>query len=185
MMRRREPTDTSTRTPPNLSAASCGPKSSAASRLAATSLTAIILSGCPAPAAEPSEPPPPTEAARDGNAQLDIEVTGLAVGQGYVRLAVIDRAENWKAAKDPVAAILASVTAATMRFTLHDVRPGRMAIRLFQDENGNEKLDRNLVGIPIEGYGFSGQLPSMGPPQFNDASFNLTPAGVRIKVEIQ
>jgi hypothetical protein len=33
--------------------------------------------------------------------------------------------------------------------------PGRYALRVFADENGNGKLDSNLMGLPIERYGFS------------------------------
>ncbi|MGJ7582834.1 DUF2141 domain-containing protein [Variovorax sp. RHLX14] len=52
--------------------------------------------------------------------------------------------------------------------------PGRYAVKSFADENGNGKLDTNLVGLPTERYGFSNDAKGrMGPPSFEQASFML------------
>jgi uncharacterized protein (DUF2141 family) len=49
--------------------------------------------------------------------------------------------------------------------------PGRYVLKSFADENGNGKLDTNLVGLPIERYGFSNDAKGrMGPPTFDAAS---------------
>jgi len=32
---------------------------------------------------------------------------------------------------------------------------GEYAVMLYHDENGNDKLDKNIVGVPKEPYGFS------------------------------
>jgi uncharacterized protein (DUF2141 family) len=37
---------------------------------------------------------------------------------------------------------------------------GKYAIRIFHDENQNDKMDFNWIGIPKEGYGFSGNPKS-------------------------
>ena len=51
------------------------------------------------------------------------------------------------------------------------VPAGRYAIALIHDENGNGKLDKNLI-IPREGFGFSRNAPvAFGPPSFKSASF--------------
>lgn len=36
-----------------------------------------------------------------------------------------------------------------------DLPPGDYAVAAIHDENGNAKLDRNLFGIPKEGFGFA------------------------------
>lgn len=52
------------------------------------------------------------------------------------------------------------------------VAPGRYAIAVFHDENGNGKLDRNFMGIPKEGVGASNDaVGSFGPPKFDAARF--------------
>jgi uncharacterized protein (DUF2141 family) len=51
---------------------------------------------------------------------------------------------------------------------------GRYAIKSFADENGNAKLDTNIVGLPTERYGFSNNARGrMGPPSFDAAAVPL------------
>ncbi len=44
---------------------------------------------------------------------------------------------------------------------------GKYAVRLFHDENVNDELDTNFIGIPKEGYGFSNDAHGrFGPYDF-------------------
>ncbi|WDF73004.1 DUF2141 domain-containing protein [Novosphingobium sp. KACC 22771] len=53
-----------------------------------------------------------------------------------------------------------------------NVPPGEWAAQVFQDENGNKKVDRNFIGIPKEGVGFSRDAKIvLGPPKWRDAMF--------------
>jgi uncharacterized protein (DUF2141 family)/Arc/MetJ-type ribon-helix-helix transcriptional regulator len=53
--------------------------------------------------------------------------------------------------------------------------PGRYAIAAIHDENGNHKLDRNLLGVPKEGFGFSNNPPvGISAPSFSAASFAVS-----------
>lgn len=53
--------------------------------------------------------------------------------------------------------------------------PGRYAIAALHDENSNHKLDRNMVGFPKEGFGFSNN-PKVGlsAPGFDKAAMQVT-----------
>lgn len=55
-----------------------------------------------------------------------------------------------------------------------------------RDENGNGKMDSNLLGIPLEGYATSNTVPHsmIGPPRFKDAELEMrgTSAIVHIKM---
>ncbi|MCX7545849.1 DUF2141 domain-containing protein [Marinicella gelatinilytica] len=54
-------------------------------------------------------------------------------------------------------------------FTFKDLTPGDYVVRLYHDENGNQQLDMNAFGMPLEGYGFSNEaVANMGPPQYKD-----------------
>lgn len=58
-------------------------------------------------------------------------------------------------------------------FTFRNVQPGRYAIAVLHDENGNGKVDKALM-IPKEGFGFSRDAPiRMGPPPFAAAAFEV------------
>lgn len=52
---------------------------------------------------------------------------------------------------------------------------GRYAIAALHDENSNHKLDRNMIGWPKEGFGFSNN-PKVGlsPPSFDTAAMQVT-----------
>lgn len=55
---------------------------------------------------------------------------------------------------------------------LKDVPPGTYAVALFHDENNDQKLNTNFLGIPKEGYGFSNNAyHTFRAPDFSEASF--------------
>jgi uncharacterized protein (DUF2141 family) len=59
-------------------------------------------------------------------------------------------------------------------FTLKDVPSGEFAISTFHDENGNEKLDTKMFGIPSERYGFSNDaVARYGPPELEEQLFTI------------
>jgi uncharacterized protein (DUF2141 family) len=53
--------------------------------------------------------------------------------------------------------------------------PGRYAIAALHDENSNHKLDRNMIGWPREGFGFSNNPKvNLSPPSFDTAAMQVT-----------
>lgn len=63
--------------------------------------------------------------------------------------------------------------------------PGRYAVAVFHDLNGNGKLDTNLFGVPTEPYGFSNiNSAKWGSPDFSEASFNMPVEGKSIEVRL-
>lgn len=54
-------------------------------------------------------------------------------------------------------------------YVFRNVAHGEIAVKAFHDENLNEKLDTNLVGIPKESFGFSNNATGrFGPPGYED-----------------
>lgn len=57
---------------------------------------------------------------------------------------------------------------------INDLPEGNYAIAIFHDENGNDNLDTNMLGIPKEEIAFSiGKMKMFGPPKFDDCDFFL------------
>lgn len=56
---------------------------------------------------------------------------------------------------------------------LTGIAPGRYALVVFHDENSNDRLDSNFIGIPREPIGFSNAYRPKGPPSFARAAFQL------------
>ena len=53
------------------------------------------------------------------------------------------------------------------------------------DENGNGKLDTNVVGMPLEGYGFSNNPQVMRKPTWDEARFDVTATGAAIDIDLR
>ncbi|MBS1067191.1 DUF2141 domain-containing protein [Gluconobacter cerinus] len=103
---------------------------------------------------------------------LGVTVTNIPDAVGTIRIAVCAESEFLKPDCKYHAVVQAS--AGQVNTTFPDVQPGVYAVQVFQDRNGNQKLDQNFFGIPKEPLGFS-RNPSMhfGPPSFADAALSL------------
>lgn len=61
---------------------------------------------------------------------------------------------------------------------------GTLAVSVLDDENSNLKMDMSIRG-PKEGYGFSNDAPlRIGPPKFEDCSFQFTRSGQQISIRL-
>jgi len=115
-------------------------------------------------------------------ATVEVRVTAVAGGKGTVKVAVCDRERFLKQC-----AYSASAPARDGEnvILVPNVPKGTWAVLAYQDENGNGELDRNLLGIPKENYGFSRDAASkFGPPGFDDAAIEVgdEPAVAKIKL---
>jgi uncharacterized protein (DUF2141 family) len=64
--------------------------------------------------------------------------------------------------------------------------PGDYAVAAIHDENSNAKLDRNMIGIPKEGFGFANN-PHVGfsAPPFEQAVVHLACPATDITIHLQ
>lgn len=61
-----------------------------------------------------------------------------------------------------------------MQLEFNGLKPGTYGVALFQDLNGNEKLDTNLFGVPTEPYGFSNNpVIRFSAPGFEEFKFDF------------
>jgi len=118
-------------------------------------------------------------------AELTVNIDGIRAQTGIVKVAVVDSAEGWDGKAGPVAAdaIAPSGERATLRFA--DLPPGRYAVMITHDENGNGKLDTNVIGMPIEGYGFSNNPAVMRKPTFDEARFDIGTDALAVDVALR
>lgn len=103
-------------------------------------------------------------------AELVLEIGEVRSDSGQLRVALYDDAATFL--KDDGVKMALAQRAATGRVTVRfaGLEPGKYAVALYHDENGNSELDANLLGIPIEGTGFSRDArATFGPPSFADA----------------
>ncbi len=117
-------------------------------------------------------------------ADLTVQIEGMTSDEGHVLILVAADEAAWNnqaapAASDRLAASMPNVTA-----EFPSLPPGRYAIQVLHDRNGNGQLDSNVVGMPIEPYGFSNNPQVMRKATFDEAAIELTEAGTRITIEL-
>lgn len=67
-----------------------------------------------------------------------------------------------------------------------DLPKGNYSISVIHDENLNGKLDKNFVGIPKEGFGFSNnKMGTFGPPSFKDCEIVLAQDKLEINIMLK
>jgi uncharacterized protein (DUF2141 family) len=55
-----------------------------------------------------------------------------------------------------------------------ELEPGNYAVSVHHDDNDNDKMDTNFIGIPKEPIGLSnGAVAKFGPPKYKDAVFTV------------
>jgi uncharacterized protein (DUF2141 family) len=100
---------------------------------------------------------------------LQVEVTGIKNDTGVIMLQLLNSREEVLVREKGI--IIRGVS----EISIKEVPSGKYGIRYFQDENGNGVLDKNKLGIPKEGYGFSNNAYSLfGPKPFNEWLFEIT-----------
>ncbi|MBK3735755.1 uncharacterized protein (DUF2141 family) [Azospirillum brasilense] len=105
-------------------------------------------------------------------AALTVTVQGVRNGDGQIVLAVCE--ESAYPAGRCAFRITVPAAEGAVRVAVPDVPAGTYALRAYHDENGNGQLDRNLLGVPREGFGFGNDAPVLlAPPGFRDAAVTV------------
>ena len=108
-------------------------------------------------------------------ADLTINVTNLRSQNGMLMLALFNSADSFLKEDKQFGAQMMSATQRPGVFVFKNLPAGRYAISVFHDENRNGKMDSNLLGIPVERYGFSNNaMGKMGPPDFEAAAVTFS-----------
>ena len=111
--------------------------------------------------------------------ELEITVDGINSDAGKVMVALHAEAGAtvFPDVKGAIAAQWVRAAPGAHRFVFANLPPGRFAVAVFHDENDNDELDANFLGVPTEGYGFSRNARgTFGPPSFSEAAVEI-PAG--------
>ena len=126
----------------------------------------------------------PTLAQSRDQATMILKVTGFRSERGQVQIAVFNAPEKWP--KDPAYSSTIDVNSPTVTWKINDVPFGDYAVAVFHDENRNGKMDKNLLGIPVEAYGFSNnQRVTFGPPKWETVKFSVRSSVQDVSIEVK
>lgn len=117
-------------------------------------------------------------------ADLTIQIDDVKTNQGQIMLALYNSAESFL--KQPLRAELVLAQLNQNVIEVKNLPAGEYAFAVFHDSNGNGKLDRNPVGMPIEDFAFSNQAQgNMGPPKFDAAKIQLNDGASVVRVSLR
>ena len=94
------------------------------------------------------------------------------INKGNLLVYIYNKAKGFPKRKDLAYKTLIIKANHTQQISITDLPYSTYAIIIVHDKNGNQKMDKNWVGMPGEPYAISGNPPfRMGPPKFKDVSF--------------
>jgi uncharacterized protein (DUF2141 family) len=101
-----------------------------------------------------------------GQAKVIAQVSNFESNKGVLRACIFDNASAFNGESgSPVKCITVTVANKRSEIVFDNLASGNYAIFLFHDVNNNNKMDKNFLGIPKEGYGASNnKLPFAAAP---------------------
>jgi uncharacterized protein (DUF2141 family) len=107
-------------------------------------------------------------------ARVIVTINGLHSAQGVVFIGLY--ASPGKFLKGSQTDAVRRVAAQTEPITVvfDNLPPGTYAVGAYHDENANDHLDTDLLGLPIEGYALSNGVHAvLAEPNFQEAAFTV------------
>jgi uncharacterized protein (DUF2141 family) len=122
-----------------------------------------------------------------GLSNLIVEIEPLEHETGIIHMAIYNREDTFPDAPKPYRKEKIPVRAGgKMEIPVNELPPGRYAIAIYLDENENDELDKNVLGIPKEAYGFSNNpRAKWSAPTFNDVAFEMNTSPMRLSIDLK
>lgn len=129
---------------------------------------------------------PPSRAVATETATLTLTITDVASAEGTVYVALYDDPAAFLDADRKRMGAKAAAEQGRVTVRLEGLAPGRYAVAMYHDEDGNGQFDTGLFGIPLEGFGFT-RDPSVVPerPSFDDAAIAVAAPETRATLKMR
>ncbi len=116
-----------------------------------------------------------TSTAQDKTFTLTIEISDISLNNTEVFVAIYNTEDSFKQKLNAVDSLKFYPESDTLRVIFTDIRPDNYAIAVFQDINGNGKLDTKGFNLPVEPFGISKMNPEgkMFIPTFRKTSIKI------------
>jgi uncharacterized protein (DUF2141 family) len=100
--------------------------------------------------------------------KIEVVITNIKVQKGDIRVGLFSNSKDFL--EKPVDGRVVKVDGGKAVVEFNGLSEGEYAISVFHDENSNEELDTNFIGIPKEGFAFGNNaMGAFGPPSFEKA----------------
>jgi uncharacterized protein (DUF2141 family) len=118
---------------------------------------------------------------------LTVTINGIKNHQGQVCLSLFDREQGFpNDGNNAIQAYCVEVIDSQLEVKFPNLQAGNYAVAVFHDANNDGTLNRNWLGIPTEGFGFS-QNPNIlkGIPKFSASAIKITNSNKNIEISLQ
>ena len=115
-------------------------------------------------------------------ATLVVRAEGIGSTEGELKVAVCDRGFDESGCR---LGSSRAPTATVEEFTFEELSPGRYAVAVYHDVNGNGRLDTVPPGLPTEPYGFSNDVGRFRPPSFDAALVGVGEGSTTVVVDVR
>ena len=156
-------------------------------RTLAVVLASLVASASTA-SAEPQGTPAPAGCTGTASATwLNVVASGLRNGNGLLAVTLYqDIPSKFLVHHGAISVGRVSANAGTTSACIFVPAPGVYALALYHDENANQKFDRNGIGFPAEGYGFSNNPPTLvGLPSFRSVRLSVPRSGLTTRITMK
>ena len=117
---------------------------------------------------------------------LMVLIDGFPSDKGDARIALCNSIESYENDERALMQGAARINNGKAEWAFRDLPFGEYAIKVFHDENGNKKLDKNLFGAPTEAYGFSNNARgTFGPPDYKKAAFTFDKTDRMVRITVK
>ena len=106
---------------------------------------------------------------------INVEILEIKEIKGQIAIALYNKSGDFLKPGKAYKGVFLKVVKKRVTYTFSNVQNGDYAIAIFHDINNNGEHDKNFLGLPKEGYGFSnGATATFGAPGFDKAAFRLS-----------
>lgn len=129
----------------------------------------------------------PFSAKASSNSNLNIEIDGFKNSKGQVCVSLFASSQGFPNNRDRVLQRQCTkITENAVKVTFGKLKAGNYAVAAIHDENNDLRLNRNGIGMPTEGFGFSRNPEvSTSAPKFNDAAFLIAGPNTNIQIQLK
>lgn len=114
---------------------------------------------------------------------LKVEIQNVQTIQGAVYVALFQPGKEFPSGK-PTDGRVVAVTSKSAHASFA-VEPGTYAVVVFHDANSNGRMDKSILGLPREPYGFSNNVrPVLSVPRFSDCQFSVGNSGQAVSIKL-
>lgn len=117
----------------------------------------------------------------------EMVISGIESAEGQILLSIFKDNASYEKEQPFKTLNFEKKAIANGTLTVHfDLEPGTYGITLIDDKNKNGKIDKNMLGIPKEGFGFSNFfMEKMKKPLFDEFKVTLAPKNNNIKIKVK